>query len=129
MRVAKPIQDVVDSFQKLPGIGPKSAERLTYYLLRVPQSQLDDFAESVGNLKKLTVLCSLCKNVSEADPCSICTDTKRDQNTILVLEEALDILVFEKTGYKGLYHILHGVINPLDNIGPDELYIEAFFDF
>jgi recombination protein RecR len=125
MRVAKPIQDVVDSFQKLPGIGPKSAERLTYYLLRVPQSQLDDFAESVGNLKKLTVLCSLCKNVSEADPCSICTDTKRDQNTILVLEEALDILVFEKTGYKGLYHILHGVINPLDNIGPDELYIEA----
>ncbi|MBI4157580.1 recombination protein RecR [Candidatus Woesebacteria bacterium] len=125
MKVARPILALVEAFQKLPSIGPKSAQRLTYYLLHVPQSQLDDFAEALARLKKDTVLCSVCRNVSEADPCPICSDSSRDQNTLLVVEQPLDVLAFEKTGrFKGLYHVLHGAINPLENIGPDELYLE-----
>lgn len=125
MRIPKPIGVLIESFQKLPGVGPKSAQRLTYYLLHVPQSQLDEFSEALARLKKDTVLCSVCRNVSEADPCPICSDTSRDASTILVVEQPLDILAFEKTGrYRGLYHVLHGAVNPLENIGPDELYIE-----
>jgi recombination protein RecR len=125
MRIAKPIVALIESFQKLPGIGPKSAQRLTYYLLHVPQSQLDDFAESVSRVKKDTVLCSICRNVSESDPCSICLDSARDKAQIMVVEQPLDILAFEKTEkFKGVYHVLHGAISPLENIGPDEIYIE-----
>ncbi|MGA3292240.1 MAG: recombination mediator RecR [Candidatus Microgenomates bacterium] len=125
MKIAGPIAALIESFQKLPGIGPKSAQRLTYYLLHVPQSQLDDFAESIGRLKKDTKLCSICKNISETDPCPICSDLSRDKSVILVVEEPLDILAFEKTGkFKGIYHVLHGAINPLENIGPDEIYID-----
>lgn len=125
MKIAKPLREVIEAFHKLPGIGPKSAQRLTYYLLHVPQSELDSFAKALSNLKKDTVLCSICKNVSESDPCPICGDKLRDAKTILVVEQPLDILAFEKTGkYKGVYHVLHGSISPLENIGPDELYIE-----
>lgn len=125
MRIPKPIGALIESFQKLPGVGPKSAQRLTYYLLHVPQSQLDAFSESLARLKKDTVLCSVCRNVSEEDPCPICSDSDRDRSLVLVVEQPLDILAFEKTGkYKGLYHVLHGAVNPLENIGPDELYIE-----
>lgn len=129
MKVARPIAALIESFQKLPGVGPKSAQRLTYYLLHVPQSQLDDFAESVSRLKKDTVVCSVCKNVNETDPCSICSDTSRDHSTIMVVEEPLDVLAFERTGkYKGVYHVLHGAINPLENIGPDEIFIQDLLD-
>ena len=125
MKIAKPIASLIESFQRLPGIGPKSAQRLTYYLLHVPQSDLDAFSESLSRLKKDTVLCSICRNVNEKDPCEICSDKARDAATILVVEQPLDILAFEKTGkYKGIYHVLHGSISPLENIGPDELYIE-----
>lgn len=124
MRIAKPIQALIESFQKLPGVGPKSAQRLTYYLLHVPQIELDEFADAVSHLKKDTVLCSICKNVSEVDPCPICSDPSRDKSTVMVVEQPLDILAFEKTGkYKGVYHVLHGAISPLENIGPDEIYI------
>lgn len=126
MRIAKPIAALIESFQKLPGVGPKSAQRLTYYLLHVPQSELEDFAESLSRLKKDTKLCSVCKNVSETDPCPICSDSSRDKSQIMVVEQPLDILAFEKTGrYKGVYHVLHGAINPLENIGPDEIYIDG----
>ncbi len=125
MRVPKPLTRVIESFEKLPGIGPKTAQRLGYYLLHVPQSELDSFADAVSELKKHTVLCSICKNVSEHDPCDICGDTQRDQHTIMVVEQPLDLLAFERAGrYQGLYHVLHGVINPLENIGPDEIFIE-----
>lgn len=126
MKIAKPLSDLIESFEKLPGIGPKTAERLTFYLLRVPQHDLQFFADSLTNLKKLTKVCEICKNVGETNPCYICADTKRDTTKILVVEEPFDILVFEKMGkYNGLYHCLHGAINPLDNIGPDELFIDA----
>ncbi len=125
MKIARPIQSLIDSFSKLPGIGPKSAQRLTYYLLHVPQMQLDDFAKSLGHLKTDTKLCSVCRNISETDPCPICSDSSRDRSMVLVVEQPLDILAFERTGkYKGVYHVLHGAINPLDNIGPDEIYID-----
>lgn len=129
MRVAKPIQSLIENFQKLPGIGPKSAQRLTYYLLHVPQVQLDGFAQSLERLKRDTVLCSVCKNVSENDPCSICTDPSRDKNVILVVEQPLDIVAFERTGkFKGVYHVLHGAISPLENIGPDEIFVSDLID-
>lgn len=124
MKIAKPIARLIESFEKLPGIGPRTAQRLTFYLLHVPQTDLDSFSESLSNLKKDTVLCSVCRNVAENDPCPICNDHGRDKTMILVVEQPLDILAFEKTGkYAGLYHVLHGAINPLENIGPDELYI------
>lgn len=124
MNLPKSIRKLVESFEKLPGIGPKSAARLTFYLLHVPQEQLDEFASSLTGLKKNTVLCSTCFNVSETDPCSVCSDNSRDQSVICVVEQPLDVLAIEKTGqFKGLYHVLHGVISPLDNIGPDEIYV------
>ncbi|KKT67525.1 MAG: Recombination protein RecR [Candidatus Woesebacteria bacterium GW2011_GWC2_45_9] len=125
MRIAKPLARLIEAFHKLPGIGPKTAQRLTYYLLHVPQSELEAFADSLSNLKKDTVFCSTCKNVNEIDPCPICSDSTRDSSIILVVEQPLDILAFEKTSkFRGLYHVLHGSISPLENIGPDELYIE-----
>jgi recombination protein RecR len=129
MKIAKPLARLIESFQKLPGIGPKTAQRLTYYLLHVPQGELDSFSEALSALKKDTVLCSICRNVAEDDPCPVCTDRGRDKSIILVVEQPLDILAFEKTGkYKGVYHVLHGSINPLENIGPDELYIQDLLD-
>lgn len=125
MRIPKPVASLIESFQKLPGIGPRTAQRLTYYLLHVPQTELDSFSDALSLLKKETVLCSVCKNVSERDPCPICDDKTRDSSLVLVVEQPLDILAFEKTGkYNGLYHVLHGAISPLENIGPDEIYIE-----
>ena len=129
MKVAKPLVRLIESFQKLPGIGPKTAQRLSYYLLHVPQDALEEFAEAIERLKKDTVLCSVCKNVSENDPCPICQDEARDEATLLVVEQPLDIIAFEKTGrYDGLYHVLHGSISPLENIGPEELYISDLLD-
>ncbi len=120
----KALSRLIESFQKLPGIGPKSATRLAFYLLHVPQGELDAFGDRLKALKASTVLCSVCKNVSEADPCDICSDTTRDQSVICVVGSPMDVLSFEKTGkYKGLYHVLHGSIDPLNNIGPDEIYI------
>lgn len=129
MILPKSIRNLVEAFEKLPGIGPKTAARLTFYLLHVPQEQLDEFAGALSALKKNTVLCSLCENVSETDPCPICVDQNRDKSQILVVEQPLDVLAIEKTGdYKGMYHVLHGAISPLNNIGPDELYIKQLLE-
>lgn len=120
----KSLQKVIESFERLPGIGPKSAQRLAFYLLHVPQEDLDRFAGSLSDLKKNTILCSVCKNVTEVDPCFICANPQRNQHMICVVEQPTDILSLEKTGkYAGLYHVLHGSIDPLNNIGPDEIYI------
>lgn len=125
MKIPKAISSLIESFERLPGIGPKSAQRLTYYLLHVPQRELDDFSQNLTNLKKLTNLCSVCKNVGETDPCNICSDNGRDRKTIVVVENPLDLIAFERSGkYRGLYHVLHGSISPLENIGPDEIYSE-----
>lgn len=129
MKIPRAIQNLIESFEKLPGVGPKSAQRLTFYLLHVPQGELENFASAVQKLKSETKICSICFMIDEADPCSICSDSSRDSSTICVVEEALDVLALEKSGkYRGIYHVLHGRIDPLNNIGPDEIYIRQLFD-
>lgn len=124
MRLPKALERVIENFEKLPGIGPKTAQRLAFYLLHVPQPDLDGFADSLSNLKTQTVLCSTCFNIGEEDPCFICQDQTRDNSTICVVEDALDLLAIERGGkYKGTYHVLHGVIDPLNSIGPDDIYL------
>lgn len=129
MRIPKAIQNLIESLERLPGIGPKTAQRLTFYLLHVPQGELDKFSQSIQNLKRDTVLCSICFIVGESDPCYICSDEKRDSSVICVVENPLDILSLEKSGkYNGIYHVLHGRIDPLNNIGPDEIYIKQLLE-
>ncbi|MDO8551757.1 MAG: recombination mediator RecR [bacterium] len=129
MTLAKPIRRLIEAFERLPGIGPKTAARLTFYLLHVPQGELDQFAQALSRLKRETVLCSLCQDVAETDPCQICSSPERDKSIICVVEQPLDVLAIEKTGgYKGMYHVLHGVISPLNNIGPDEIYIKQLLE-
>lgn len=129
MKVPKAIQHLIDAFERLPGIGPKTAQRLTFYLLHVPQGELDRFSEAVRNLKNQTVLCSTCFNIGETNPCEVCSDGQRDRTTVCVVEEPLDVLALEKSGkFHGVYHVLHGKIDPLNNIGPDEIYIKQLLD-
>ena len=122
---AAPVARLVDEFHRLPGIGPKTAQRLTYHLIRMPEEQARSLAEAVLAVKERIVFCSRCYNITESDPCSICGDPGRDQARICVVEEALDVLALERThSYKGLYHVLHGVISPMNGIGPDDLKIQ-----
>ncbi len=124
MKIARAVSRLIEALEKLPGIGPKTAQRLTFYLLHNPQSELDRFAEALSKLKKETKECEICFNVSEVSPCEICTDRTRDQSELCVVEQPLDVLAIEKGGfYKGLYHVLHGAISPLNNIGPEEIHI------
>ena len=119
-----PVARVIDEFHKLPGIGPKSAQRLTYHLLRIPPEEAIALAQAIIELKEKTVLCSVCQNVTERDPCGICADASRDNTMICVVEEPLDILAIERTrGFHGRYHVLHGVISPMDGIGPEDLKV------
>lgn len=124
MRVPRSISRLVESFEKLPGIGPKTAQRLTYYLMNVPQNQLDGFAEALGKLKIDTKRCGICLNIGDSDPCDICADATRNHGLVCVVEQPLDALALERAGkFEGVYHVLHGVISPLDHIGPDEIFI------
>lgn len=124
MKIPKAIQNLIESFERLPGVGPKTAQRLTFYLLHVPQHELDRFAQSLQDLKKNTMLCSSCHTIDEQNPCSICSDVERDRSVVCVVEQPLDVLALEKSRrFNGLYHVLHGKIDPLNNIGPDEIYI------
>ncbi|MBI4300490.1 MAG: recombination protein RecR [Chloroflexi bacterium] len=124
MPVAKPVARLIEEFNRLPGIGPKSAQRLAYHLLRMPPEQAKALAEAILEVKERVVLCSICQNVAETDPCPICCSEGRDRGRICVVEEPLDILALERTRqYDGLYHVLHGVISPMDGIGPEELKI------
>lgn len=123
-KLPQSIQQLIESFERLPGIGPKTATRLTFYLLHVPQEELERFAQSLASLKKETVTCSTCFNIAETDPCTICSDPKRETKILCVVERPLDVLAFENAGnFKGIYHVLHGAIDPLNNIGPDEIRI------
>lgn len=115
---------LIDELSRLPGIGPKSAARLTYYLLRTPDEHALALAEALRDLKASTRYCSTCYNITEQDPCPICADEKRDRALICVVEEPLDVVALERTdNYRGIYHVLHGAINPIEGIGPDQLKI------
>jgi len=122
---AEPVTRLIEELGKLPGIGPKSAARLTYYLLRIPEAEARALAEAIIAVKEKTVLCSSCQNITDSNPCAICASKERDHSIICVVKEPLDILALERTGrYKGLYHVLHGVLSPMDGIGPDDLKIK-----
>ena len=124
MKLPRAIQKLAEAFERLPGIGPKTAQRLTFYLLHVPQAELDQLSGVVAELKRGTKVCSSCFNVGEVDPCVICADGLRAHEVICVVEQPLDVVAIERSGsYKGLYHVLHGVISPLDNIGPNDLHL------
>jgi len=119
---AEAINKLIQEFNKLPGIGPKSAQRLTYYLLRAPDEQTKLLAEAILSLKQKIALCSTCFNVTESDPCPICRSDQRDRSQICIVEQPQDILALEHTGiYKGLYHVLHGAISPTEGIGADDI--------
>ncbi|MBW6441504.1 recombination mediator RecR [Patescibacteria group bacterium] len=128
MKLPKPISNLIDYFERLPGIGPKTAQRLTFSLLNFPQEELERFSDSLVELKKGTKLCKVCKNVTENDICSVCDDPIRDKRTIAVVSSPLDSFALEKTNYKGVYHVLHGIIDPLNNIGPDEIFVKELID-
>lgn len=129
MRSLKPVQKVIDAFESLPGIGPKTAARLAYYLLHVPQERLEKFGQSLARLRLDTKVCRICFNIGESEICPICEDAGRDKSVICVVEQPLDLLAFERAdGYEGVYHILGGSLNPLANIGPDELHISELID-
>jgi recombination protein RecR len=123
-KLPKAVTKLIEKFERLPGIGPKSAQRLVFYLLHNPDHELEDFAQRLIALKQNTVLCHLCHNVSETDPCDICDDTSREADVLCVVEQPLDLLAIEKSDtFHGKYHVLHGAIAPLNNIGPDQLYL------
>ena len=120
-----PITKVIDAFASLPGIGPKTASRLTYYLLRSPDEMTQFLAEALSELKEKTRFCSTCFNITESDPCSICANERREKDVLMVVEEPLDLVAMERTGsYHGRYHVLHGAIRPVEGIGPDDLKIK-----
>lgn len=121
--LAKPIARLVEELSRLPGIGPKTASRLTFYLLRAPKEQVKALSQAIGELKEKIVTCEICYNVTEESPCDICRDEERDRSLLCVVEEPLDVIAIERTGYKGLYHVLGGVISPVEGIGPENLKI------
>lgn len=125
----KPIQNLINQFSRLPGIGPKSASRLAFYMLKQPAMDVEAFAESLTNLQKNIIFCSNCFNMAENDPCGICSDSRRQQNLICVVEDPLDVVAMNQiSAYNGTYHVLGGAISPLDGIGPENLKINELFD-
>jgi recombination protein RecR len=123
--VAEPVARVAEALSRLPGIGPKSAQRLAYYLLQNPDGEAMALAQAIRDLKEKVTLCSVCFNITDVDPCRICTDEKRDHSVICVVERPSDVVPLERTGkYAGVYHVLHGTISPAQGIGPDELKVK-----
>jgi len=118
------IERAIEQLSRLPGIGRKSAQRLVFYLLKIPEEQVSELAQSLTELKQKVRYCSVCFNLTEEDPCPICRDPVRDRSTICVVEQPNDVLALEKTGqYRGLYHVLGGSLSPLDGIGPENLRV------
>jgi recombination protein RecR len=123
--IPRPVQALVDELSRLPGIGPKTASRLTYYLLRQPAEQTRALAEALAQLKERIRFCSICFNMTENDPCPICLDDTRDSAWLCVVEDPLDVIALERTRlFKGRYHVLHGAISPVEGVGPEDLRIK-----
>ncbi len=120
---------LIEEFHRLPGVGPKTAQRLTFYLLRAPKDQAQSLAEALVQLKDRIVTCAICSNIAEENPCAICRDEARERSIICVVEEPLDVLALERTReYHGLYHVLHGAISPVEGIGPEDLRIQELLN-
>lgn len=124
----KELLKIINFFEMLPGIGPKSARRLGFYLLRLPQTELIQASQAIASLKKTVLYCSICFNITDKDICVFCSNKSRDHSTIAVVEDVQNIEAFESgTQFNGVYHVLHGRLDPLNYIGPDELYIPQLF--
>ena len=122
---APPLAQLVTELNKLPGVGPKSAQRLAYFIIRQPDEEARALAQAIVGVKERITFCSLCQNITDVVPCSVCSDPRRDTSVICVVEEPLDMLTLERTGlFKGLYHVLHGVISPMNDVGPEELRLK-----
>ncbi|MBZ0285093.1 MAG: recombination mediator RecR [Anaerolineae bacterium] len=122
--IPEPVTKLIEAFSRLPGVGPKSASRLTYFLLRAPDEVSQRLSDALRDLKSQTRFCSTCYNITVNDPCPICSDPRRDHHVIAVVEEPLDVLAIERTGsFDGLYHVLHGAISPINGIGVDDVKI------
>ena len=125
----KSIASLIEHFQKFPSVGPKSAQRMAFYLLRMPKSEVEKFAQSMLDAKENTKTCEICFNLSSTSPCEICTSPQRDKSTICVVAETKDLIAIEKTNeYKGLYHVLQGLISPMDGIGADDIRIKELLN-
>ncbi|WP_288573101.1 recombination mediator RecR [uncultured Weissella sp.] len=126
MQYPEPIAKLIDSYIKLPGIGIKTATRLAFYTIDMPEEEVTSFAQALISAKRDLQFCSICGNLTETDPCVICSDKNRDQSQVLVVAEVKDLMAIENTGeYRGLYHVLHGVLSPLEGKGPDDINIES----
>lgn len=122
--VAAPIANVIEAFSRLPGIGPKTASRLAFYLLRAPEDEVLALSDAIRELKERTIFCGRCFNIAESNPCAICASEERDRSILCVVEEPSDVLAIERTReYGGLYHVLHGAISPMDGVGPEQLKV------
>ncbi|ALS24764.1 MULTISPECIES: recombination mediator RecR [Paenibacillus] len=120
----EPLAKLIDSFSRLPGVGPKTAGRLAFHVLRMKEDDVIDFAKALVNVKRNLHYCSVCCNITDTDPCRICQDKSRDASTICVVQEPKDLVAMERTKeYNGYYHVLHGAISPMEGIGPDEIRI------
>lgn len=126
---AKPMARLIEEFRKLPGIGPKTAQRLAFHILSIPENKAESLAKAIINAKQNIVYCSVCGNLTDTDPCKICSAANRDRSIICVVEDPRDVFAMEKTReYKGLYHILHGAISPMEGIGPDDIRIKELLE-
>jgi recombination protein RecR len=125
----QPLKDLIDDLESLPGLGPRSAARIAYYLLRAPKAVSKSISDNLVQLKDGVKICKKCYNYSDSEVCTICSNPSRDASVILIAEEPLDVLAFEKMGeYKGLYHVLGGVISPVNGIGPDEIRLKELIE-
>ena len=122
---APSVARLIRELNKLPGVGPKSAQRLAYHVVRLPEEEARALSQAILDVKERVIFCSICQNLTDTDPCAICDDPRRDQSQICVLEEPLDVLALERTGcYRGMYHVLHGVISPMNGVGPEDLKLK-----
>lgn len=120
----QPVTDLIEAFASLPGIGPKSASRLAFYLLRQDSASLKRFGERVSSLRDKLVTCTTCQNIATQDPCDLCRDSSRDASIVCVVEDALDVVALEKSGqFHGRYHVLQGLLSPLDGVGPEQIKV------
>jgi recombination protein RecR len=124
LEYAEPVTKLIDELKRLPGIGHKSAQRLAFHIMRAPENELDRLITSMRDVKERIVLCSICNNLTDIDPCRICNSTSRDHSVICVVEEPHSLVAVEKTrSFKGVYHVLHGSLSPIRHIGPNELHL------
>ncbi len=129
MHYPEPISKLIDSFMKLPGIGPKTAQRLAFYVLNMKEDDVVNFSRSLMEVKRDLQFCEICGHITDIDPCYICSDKNRDRSVICVVQDTKDVIAMEKMReYKGLYHVLHGAISPMDGIGPEDINVASLIE-